>query len=89
MGTAVQAALSFARNPDPGQETLVRLEISESGDRYLLPAEYHGGRTLLYRLCGRDLPRRLGEIGFEVEAREVESEEWAIPRQIAFVCRKA
>ncbi len=73
---------------DPESETLIRIEAAEEGDRYLLPAEYHAGRTLVYRHYGRDLPGRLEEIGFDVEAREVESEEWAIPRQTAFVCRK-
>lgn len=73
---------------DAEKETLVRIEVAESGDRHLLPAEYHAGRTLVYRRYGRDLPRRLEAFGFEVEAREVESEEWAIPRQTAFVCRK-
>ncbi|HKB15154.1 MAG TPA: class I SAM-dependent methyltransferase, partial [Planctomycetota bacterium] len=73
---------------DPEWETVPRIDVAEEGDRYLLPAEYHAGRTLVYRHYGRDLPGKLQEVGFEVEVREVESEEWAISRQTAFVCRK-
>ncbi len=68
--------------------TFARVELADGGDRHLLPPEYHGERSLTYRLYGNDLAPRLERMGFSVFLFDRPLPGLAVPSQVAFVCKK-
>jgi SAM-dependent methyltransferase len=66
---------------DPSRDTIVRVDVVGDEDVLLLPAAYHGSPTdsagsLVYNDFGRDLPERLGLLGFGVTVHERMRRSW-------------
>jgi len=81
------------------EETLVRVRVfdpeDQSKDIQVLPPEYHGDTNsdeghgvLAYRTYGRDIEKRLNEIGFDVEYTREDIPKNGIMRTELFYCRK-
>jgi SAM-dependent methyltransferase len=73
----------------PARNTLVRVKLEADREVFLMPPEYHGGKTLVYRTYGKDLLENLKGIGFAVKYIGAEIPEHAINLQPLFICRKS
>ncbi len=84
----------YLRWQAPDAERIVVADpADEASDRQVLPAEYHGdpngsnGQSLVYRVYGTDLDRRLRRLGFSVAFSLEDRLDEAIVDAELFVCR--
>ena len=70
------------------EETLIRVKPDGDRDIFLLPPEYHAEHTLVYRVYGKDLFKKLTDHGFHVCYIHAQIRNYGISKQEVFICRK-
>jgi len=70
------------------EDTLVRVKPVGEQDVFLMPPEHHAANTLVYRVYGRDLFKKLTKHGFHVVYLSIQTPQYAISKQEIFLCRK-
>lgn len=69
-------------------KTIIRVKPEGDKDIFLLPPEYHAEHTLVYRLYGKDLFKKLTKHGFRVCYIHAQIKKYGISKQEVFICRK-
>ncbi len=70
------------------EDSLIRVKPEGDKDIFLLPPEYHAEHTLVYRVYGKDLFKKLTKHGFHVSYLHAQIRKYGISKQTVFICRK-
>ncbi len=71
------------------EKTVTRVQPDGDNDAFLLPAQYHGDNSLVYRDYGRDFLTHLSLLGFTALYIEGEFPQYNVTNQNIIVCTKA
>jgi len=69
-------------------DSLIKVKPVGNQDVFLASPEYHAAHTLVYRIYGRDIFKKLTKYGFNVLYLQVQIPQYAISKQEIFLCRK-
>jgi len=70
------------------EDSIIKVKPVGNTDVFLAPPEYHAANTLVYRIYGRDIFKKLTKFGFNVYYFQVQVSQYAISKQEFFLCRK-